>query len=80
MVCGSLIELINSLRDNSKFKRDYNMGDIVCGQKYEFENCVGTVVEQLSKTFILVNFDNFPHTVCTTVDNLKAVVNSKLVM
>lgn len=80
MVCGNLVEFINSLRDNSKFKRDYNEGDIVCGQKYGFKNCVGTVVEQLSKIFILVKFDTFEYMVCTTVDNLKPVINSKLLM
>lgn len=80
MICGNLIELINSLRDNGNFKRDYTEGDIVCGQRYEFKDCVGTVVEQLSKIFILVDFDNFPATVCTTVDNLKEVTNSKLLM
>lgn len=49
-----------------KFKN----GDRVKGLRFEFKDEEGTVYEQVNDKIVLVDFDNYPIRVATTVSNL----------
>ena len=54
---------------------EFQQGDRVIGQKYEFKDTKGTVVTQFNEVVVLVNFDNFPMVVATTFNNLKEITD-----